>query len=239
MWRRESYQDLLSMLGAEKWSNNLRQYSAAGTAAASVSAIERRVQETVELLNSRTNLPPTSPLKPFKSHPILAPPKTAVPGSVYGLKVVKHSSDKRKHKKTPRDTTATTTTPATPTSATRLRSAQQQPRASSGEAALNISNISASSIGSASSSHSAHGQPKRLRRSVKSAPHSATTAERRRQELRLMEAAFGKSASAPVTAAWEDLPVTSSPQRSSGAKRGGASAILTSPNNRKGSRMAY
>lgn len=100
MWRRESYQDLLALLGAEKWSENLRNYSAAGV---TVSPLDRRVNETVELLNTRTNMPPSSPLRPFKSHPVLPPPKTPVPGSVYGLRVVRRSTGSSNNSRTRKD----------------------------------------------------------------------------------------------------------------------------------------
>lgn len=217
MWRRESYQDLLALLGAEKWSENLRQYSAA--AGVSVSPMDRRIQQTVELLNARSNMPPTSPLRPFKSHPLLPPPKTPVPGSVYGLRVLRPAS-----------------APSTGQHH-HHRHSQNSPydnAASGGKSAQKTRSV---------------GQ----RRTRATSSHTATTAERLRQESRLMEEAFTmhnpRNGKTSLSKSFEDVNEdtwgqqmsSTSPRRSTvaGKKRGGALAVMTSPNNRKGSRVMY
>jgi hypothetical protein len=206
MWRRESYQDLLSLLGAEKWSENLRHYSAAGV---SVSPIECRVNETVELLNSRTNMPPSSPLRPFKSHPVLPPPKTPVPGSVYGLRVVRRSSSSSKT-----------------SSAKKGGKGNCRPLRNSGELHQQSRTIS---------SHTAT-TSERLRQEARFmeeafAMPKPTSGSYMKSPEEINAKHWGQRLSPNRAATTSALMA--------GKKRGGSAAVMGSPNNRKGSRVTY
>lgn len=210
MWRRESYQDLLSLLGAEKWSENLRQYSVAGVAA---SPVDRRVQETVEMLNARTNMPPTSPLRPFKSHPVLPPPKTPVPGSVYGLRVVR------------RPTSAANGNNAQPS---RKKKATSSNVCSSGKGTLRQQ---AALARAQTTTHSATTAERRRRETRLMEEAFASPVRRSTSDhWDTVEIPPSTMVSSPKRAATTMM---------ASRKRGGSAAVMASPNNRKGSRVTY
>lgn len=99
----------MSLLGAEKWSEKLRSYSAEQPLTANrnqntshISAsLEQRLADTVAQLAARAPGSPTaathpallaSPNRRYQTHPLLGPPRGSVPASVYGIRKTKKRS---------------------------------------------------------------------------------------------------------------------------------------------------